>query len=65
MAELKIQIPSSLGLSEEQIRKLEEGFQNQIADIIKGTQAEGTPLARQKVMGQNKISQGMEFKDIG
>jgi len=56
MPELKIQIPENLGLSEEQIKRLEEGFQNQIANILKDSQAKATAIARPQIMFQHEIS---------
>jgi hypothetical protein len=63
MPDLVIRIPSELGLSEEQVRKLEEGFRNQLADLVKGTPAEGAST-KQKVIPQTEVSVAKEFKDM-
>jgi hypothetical protein len=43
MAEIEIRIPKDLGLSEEQRARLEESFQKQLADVIRGGSAEAKP----------------------
>lgn len=48
MADNQIRIPDDLGLTQEQISRLRESFQNQLVDSIKGTQAEAAARAKTK-----------------
>jgi len=54
MADPEIRIPASLGLSKEELERIKQGFQNQLADMIKGTQAKAAARARPKSVGEVK-----------
>jgi hypothetical protein len=55
MSDLEIRIPSSLGLSEEQQEKLEQAFRNQVADIVKGSQAAATAVAKPQAVSVPEV----------
>ena len=39
MSEIRVEIPASLGLSDDEVTRLREAFRNQVAGVLSGTQA--------------------------
>ncbi len=46
MADIEVKIPKSLGLSDDQLNRLEQSFQNQIVEAMTGSKAESLVVAR-------------------
>jgi len=56
MPDPEVRIPSDLGLSEEQIRSLIEGFRNQVADVVNDTRANAAASARPHISGPRNVA---------
>ena len=68
MSEIRIEIPSSLGLSDDEVSRLTEAFRNQVAGTISGTQASQSGVrARPQIVSkaqaqQQTVSQVVEVR---
>lgn len=55
MAQIRIEIPKSLGLTDEQQKQLQEKFANQLVETLRGTEtAEAMALAKAQVVPKHE-----------
>jgi hypothetical protein len=55
MAQVRIEIPKSLGISEEQQKQLQEKFANQLVETLRGTEtAEALAMAKAQVVPKHE-----------
>jgi hypothetical protein len=56
MSEIRIEIPASLGLSDDDVNKLTEAFRSQVIGVVSGTPVtQASVRARPQIVSQSKL----------